>query len=121
MKLTISILLFLASFIGLSVTGLLMVSLLQAYPIDYPLTLGPHQPAFTATWVAFMPKIFVISTVASLLSVLAVLILLYKSASKEAKAYWVLVVASVNFYMTICFASGTLAAFFMLPKLANGT
>ena len=121
MKLVISIIFYLASFIGLSVTGLLMVSLLQAYPIDYPFTLGPHQPAFTATWTNFMPKIFVISIVTSLSSVLAVLVILYKCASTEAKAYWVLVVASVNFYMTIAFASGTLSGFFMLPKLANGT
>ena len=121
LKLVISIIFYLASFIALLVTGLQMESLLQAYPIDYPLTHGPVQPAFTATWTSLMPKIFVVSNATSLLSALAAMVILFKSATREAKAYWVLVVASVNLYMTVFFVSGTISAFFLLPKLANGT
>jgi hypothetical protein len=119
-KVFITSALYLASCAFLCFTHGVVSALLQSYTIAYPSSIGSRVLAFTSFTLTLMPQSAAICFGMLGLSALLVAVALSRSATSEAKLYWVTAVAGFNYYVSGYLLATVLTGFFLLPRLANG-
>ena len=120
-KVALTALIYIASCIALVATHEIVSALLVSYTIDYPASLGALVPGFTSLAISLIPKSALICLGTLVASVTICTFAIWRSNSRETKLYWVSVLSSLNYYVSMFLVSTILVGFFLLPKLANGT
>jgi hypothetical protein len=119
-KVALSFLLYIASCLGLLISPMYISMALAAYSADFVASHGPRVPAFSASALSLMrhagPICFSVLVVSLLLAVMAV----RRSEDRQAKLYWLGILANINFYTVVFLFGSVLIGFFLLPKVANG-
>jgi hypothetical protein len=120
-KVAVTALLYIGSCIALATTHGAVSALLKSYTAGYPSSFGTHVPAFTSTALSLMPNIAIACFGTLVVSAALAALLIWRSKSRESKLYWVTVLGSINYYVSMALLSTVLIGFFLLPKLGNGT
>ena len=120
-KVVLTAILFIASCILLLGANGIASAVLGSYTPAYPSSLGAHTPAFSLTALTLMQNSAALCFGTLALSSVLALVAIRRSTSLEAKSYWVIVLAIVNYHVSAFLLGAMAVGFFLLPKLANGT
>lgn len=121
LKVAVTALIFISSCIALAATQSVVSMLFKTYTASFPESFGARAPAFTSTALSLMPNSALICLGTLAASILLAALAISRANSQESKLYWVTVVGSLNYHVSVFLLSVALIGFFLLPKLANGT
>lgn len=120
-RVILSVWIFLGSLVAALACATLISHLLTAYPADHFQTFGSTIPAVSETHAQWLPYAPAGIGVAALLSVV-VAVCYWRSASpREVKSFAVTLVAAINYFLSLFCVMALVVAYFLLPKVANGT
>jgi hypothetical protein len=120
-KVALSILLYITSCVSLLIAPQYITLALTTYSADFVASHGTRIPAFSAMTLSVMPHAEVICFVVLIASLLLAAMTFRRPSIREARLYWLGVLANINFYTVLFLFGMVLVGFFLLPKVANGT
>lgn len=118
-KVAVAALLFFGSLVALMTSHFAVSALLQSYTAAYPASFGTNVPAFTSTALSLMQTSAIVCFGTLVASVALAATTIWRSRSGESKLYWLTVLGSVNYYVSVFMLSTVATGFFLLPRLAN--
>lgn len=119
-KVALSFLLYITSCLGLMISPMYISMVLANYSADFVATHGSRVTAFSATTLSLMPNAGAICFSVLADSLLLAFMAVRRSEDREAKLYWLGVLANINFYTVVFLFGSVLVGFFLVPTVANG-
>ncbi|GAB2494781.1 hypothetical protein GCM10027084_05310 [Pseudoxanthomonas sangjuensis] len=119
-KIIVSVWIYLCGVVGAVVTGSLLSQVLSVFPPSQMEAYGPVVPAVARSWSVFLPSAPAILWCSAAASALLGLYLWRSRGSLETRLFSAAVIAAVNLFLSMFFSMALLAAYFYLPKVANG-
>jgi len=120
-KVVVTALLFAGSCVALATTHGVLTGLLEGYGAAIHQAVDTRASLFTLKALSIVQNSAAICFGSLVASAALAAMAIWRSASREAKLYWVTVLSSANYYISGFLLSTTLVGFFLLPKVANGT
>ncbi len=120
LRLALSACLYLGSLALLGSEYFAIRAVYRSYGASYPTMFGGSVPATSSHVVALMPWSGVIFLAIVALSLLGLLLVLWRGRSRESRLYWINALASINGYLGGFALVMMVFGFFLLPKLAAG-
>jgi hypothetical protein len=115
----VAIWIYIASILAVLVIGGLVSSVLALYPAAHLSSFGPVVPTIAMSHATWLPAVQPASWAIAFVSAVTGLLIWRSRPASDAKVKAALLIASVNFFLALMFATTLLVAYFYLPKVAN--
>jgi len=120
-RLALTIWIFVASIATLIAGAETIAGVRRAFPDNGQAMFGPRVPAFTAAVYAQSADYPTVLVIAAIASIVLALYFWRSSRPFETKAFAATLLAAINMSLAASLTMSILVAYFMLPKLANGS
>jgi len=119
-KIIIGVWIYLCGLFGAAITGAFLFQVMSVFSEAQLEAYGPRVPMVARAWSAWLPSTPAILWIGAVISAVAGLYLWRSSRPVEARLFTAAVIAALNLFLAVIFATALLVAYFYLPKVANG-
>ncbi len=111
---------YLCGLLGAAITGVFLFRVMSVFSPAQLEAYGPRVPTVARAWAAWLPGTPVILWTGSAVSAAAGLYLWRSNGPLRTRLFAAAVIAALNLFFAMFFATALLAAYFYLPRIANG-
>lgn len=111
---------YLCGLLGAAITGVFLFQVISVFPAAQLEAYGPRVPTVARAWAAWLPGTPAILWIGVAASAAAGLYLWRSNRPLQVRLFAAAVIAALNLFMAMLFATALLAAYFYLPRIANG-
>ncbi|WP_369978627.1 hypothetical protein [Xanthomonas bundabergensis] len=119
-KIIIGVWIYLCGLFGAAITGGFLFQVMSVFPETQLEAYGLRVPMVARAWSAWLPSTPAILWIGAVTSAVAGLYLWRSSRPVEVRLFAAAVIAALNLFLAMFFATALLGAYFYLPKVANG-
>ena len=116
----IGVWIYLCGLFGAAITGVFLFQVMSVFPQTQLEAYGPRVPMVARAWAAWLPSTPAILWIGAVVSAAAGLYLWRSNRPLEVRLFAAAVIAALNLFLAMFFATALLVAYFYLPRVANG-
>lgn len=119
-RVVLAVWIYVSSLVAVLVSGTLISHILTAYPNDHFRSYGVVTPAVSETHAQWLPYAPAGLAVAALLSLVVAVYYWRSGKSRDIRTFAVVLVAAINYLLSLFCITTLVIAYFLLPQVANG-